>query len=106
MTMTSTFRVARFLAPWLVAAAVASVLAAPLAAADPIIPQAGSASADIIVNELTSSGFDVQINYLQGNPNVPLKECKVDAIRNPNGPMASMIMLSTVYVDVSCPNAK
>ncbi|MBJ7336958.1 MAG: hypothetical protein JHC64_04640 [Mycolicibacterium sp.] len=88
------------------AAVVSSLAVAAPAAADPIIPQAGSASADIIINALTSSGFDTQINWLQGHPNVPLNECKVDAIHNPNGPMASMIMLSTVYVDVSCPNAK
>lgn len=103
MTMPSTSRGPRALALCSFAAAVAALVAAPQALAD---PQAGSASADIIVSELTASGFDTQINYLQGNPNVPLKECRVDAIRNPNGPMASMIMLSAVYVDVSCPNAK
>ncbi|HYO02490.1 MAG TPA: hypothetical protein VET27_11690 [Mycobacterium sp.] len=106
MTRTSTSQVARVLAPCFIAAAVVMLNTAPSAAADPIVPQAGSASADIIINALTSSGFDTQINWLQGRPNVPLSECRVDAIHNPNGPMASMIMLSTVYVDVSCPNAK
>jgi hypothetical protein len=101
--MTSSSRTSRAVVLGSFAVAAAALVAAPQALAD---PQAGSASADIIVGELTASGFDTQINYLQGNPNVPLKECRVDAIRNPNGPMASMIMLSTVYVDVSCPNAK
>lgn len=75
----------------------------PFANAD---PQAGVESASATVDDLQASGYDVQINYLAGNPNVPLSECKVTAIRNFNGPMASLMMLSTVAVDVSCPNAK
>jgi hypothetical protein len=93
---------------WLgAAAATAAVLStAPSATAEPAIPQAGATDAATTIDALSSSGFDVQVNFLEGRPNVPLRECKVDAIRNPNGPMASMVMLSTVYVDVACPNAK
>lgn len=92
-----------------VAAAAAAIVAlntAPSATAEPAIPQAGAADASTTIDALTSSGFDVQVNWLEGHPNVPLNQCKVDAIHNPNGPMASMVVLSTVYVDVSCPNAK
>lgn len=80
--------------------------AAPIADADTPFPQAGSESAADTVRDLQSSGFDVEINWLEGHPNVPLNECKVTEIHNPNGAMASMTTLSTVYIDVACPNAK
>lgn len=88
------------------ALAIAAAAAAPVAVAEPIIPQAGSEPADATIRDLQSAGFDVRINYASGSPNVPLSECKVTDINNPNGPMASMITLSTVYVSISCANAK
>lgn len=86
--------------------AITAVAGASVAVADPIIPQAGSEPADATIGDLQDAGFDVRINYASGSPNVPLSECKVTDINNPNGPMASMIMLSTVYVSISCANAK
>jgi hypothetical protein len=56
--------------------------------------------------DLQAQGFDVVINFLQGHPNVPLSECHVNAINNPNGAAPNPSTLSTVYVDVACPNAK
>jgi hypothetical protein len=47
----------------------------------------------------------VTVNYLQGRPNVPLSECRVNGINNPSAPTASPSTV-TVYVDVLCPNAK
>jgi hypothetical protein len=62
-----------------------------------------------------TAGYNVSINWLEGHPNVPLKECKVTGISGLNGSTTStdiMMMLmeptefDTVYVDVACPNAK
>jgi hypothetical protein len=78
----------------------------PIARADPIIPQAGSESASATVTDLMAAGYGVDVNYVEGTPNVPLSECRVTAIRNFNGPMAALMMLSSVAVDVACPNAK
>ncbi|GLP78405.1 hypothetical protein TUM20983_55150 [Mycobacterium antarcticum] len=70
--------------------AITVLAAAPLAVAeaDPIIPQAGSEPADATIRDLQTAGFDVRINYSSGSPNVPLSECKVTDINNPNGPTA------------------
>jgi hypothetical protein len=95
--------------PWTVAlcaaaaAVVVSGATAPLAAADPT-PGAGSASEAI--GELRTEGYDVQVNWLEGHPNVPLSECRVNDIHNPNSGPLDTTMLNTVYVDVECPNAK
>ncbi|CAN5702247.1 hypothetical protein BH09ACT8_BH09ACT8_33470 [soil metagenome] len=78
----------------------------PVASAEPTLPQAGSQSAADTVTAYQAAGFDVQIQYLEGRPNVGLADCRVTAIRNFNGPMASLMMLSTVDIDVVCPNAK
>ena len=57
----------------------------------------------------------MSINWLEGHPNVPLKECKINNISGLRGMTTSsdvMMMLmapseyDTVYVDVECPNAK
>ena len=88
------------------AAAIAPFAAGPIAAADTGLPQAGSESADATIRDIQDAGFDVQINYTNGHPNVPLSECKVTNVNNPNGAMASMLTLSTVYVDINCANAK
>ncbi len=85
---------------------VAALASAATAGADPVIPRAGDSSAADTVAALQAAGFDTRVDFLEGNPNVPLGECKVTTILNPNGPMASMLTLSTVYVQVACPNAK
>jgi hypothetical protein len=91
---------------WVICAgAAASIAAAPIASADePIFPTAGSESASATVMDLESQGFDVVVNFLQGQPNVPLSECRVNGINNPSHMVPAG--LSTVYVDVLCPNAK
>lgn len=96
---------ARF-ASWAgVASALLSIAIAPVAVADPGLPAAGSGPASDIIGELKADGYVVSVNFLQGNPNVPLNECRVSNINDPSGP-ATPVALSTVYVDVLCPNAK
>jgi hypothetical protein len=87
-----------------VGAAVA-IAAAPIAGADPSFPTAGAESASATISDLQAQGFNVTVNYLQGRPNVPLSECRVNGINNPSAPTASPSTV-TVYVDVLCPNAK
>jgi hypothetical protein len=84
----------------------ASIAVAPIAAADPVFPTAGSESASATIADLKAQGFDVVINWLTGYPNVPLYECSVNGIHNPDGAVPNPSTLSTVYVDVACPNAK
>ena len=87
------------------AGAVAAIACAPIAAAEPALPTAGSESASATLNDLQSQGYNVTVNYLQGRPNVPLSECRVNAINNPSAPTAAPSTV-TVYIDVLCPNAK
>lgn len=99
-----------------VAGAALSPVAAPTAAAsDEILPRPGDGPADVAIQQLQSAGYNVSINWLEGYPNVPLRECKVTGISGLSGstrPTDVMMMLTepaefeTVYVDVSCPNAK
>jgi hypothetical protein len=86
--------------------AAASIAVAPPAAADPALPVPGSGSASDAINQLQVAGYDVQVNWLEGRPNVPLRECSVIGIHDPNLGPPSTTSLSTVYVDVTCPNAK
>jgi hypothetical protein len=100
----------------IVAGAALSLAAAPSAAAsDPILPRPGDGPADVAVQQLQSAGYNESINWLEGHPNVPLSECKVTGISGLSGsttPTDVMMMLmepaefDTVYVDISCPNAK
>jgi len=90
----------------LCAGAAASIAAAPIASADPVFPTAGAESASATVMDLQAQGFDVVINWLQGHPNVPLSECRVNGINNPSHMAPDSSTLATVYVDVLCPNAK
>ena len=85
-------------------AAVATI-AAPIGLADTTLPTAGSESATATIDDLQAAGFNVAVTYLQGHPNVPLSECRVNGINNPSSPDADPAMV-TVYVDVLCPNAK
>ncbi len=103
------------LALWTVAAgAVLSLAAAPAAAADPILPVAGNGSASDAVTQLQAAGYDVSINFLEGNPNVPLSECRTQSIsgvkvKTTANDATMMLMdgnLSPVSIDVTCPNAK
>ena len=84
----------------------ASVALVPMAAADAVFPTAGAESASATVMDLQAQGYDVVINWLQGHPNVPLSECRVNGINNPNSGVPDSSTLSTVYVDIACPNAK
>ncbi len=96
-------------------AATIVLVAAPHAAADPVLPVAGGGSASDAVSQLQSAGYTVSINYLEGRPNVPLNECKVTGITTFGAAMTSttiMMMLmepdefDTAFIDVACPNAK
>ena len=92
------------------------ISAAPMASADDaILPVPGNGSASDGIQQLQTAGYNVSINWLEGHPNVPLKECKINNISGIRGSTTSsdvMIMLmepsefDTVYVDVECPNAK
>ncbi|MDX1891645.1 hypothetical protein [Mycolicibacterium sp. 050158] len=85
---------------WVLAAGAAlAIAAAPSAAADPILPTAGNGSASDAVAQLQAAGYTVSLNFLEGTPNVPLRECKTQAISDPGE-------FATVSVDISCPNAK
>jgi hypothetical protein len=93
---------------WVAAAgATASVLAAPIAAADSAaLPVPGAGSASDAIEDLKADGFNVMINWLEGHPNVPLSECQVNAIHDPNRLPVGPSTFQTIYVDVTCPNAK
>ena len=85
----------RYFTPLLVAAgAIASIAAAPIAAAD---------GADATIDDLQSQGYTVQINWINGFDTKPLSLCSVTSINDPNSspqPKTS----TTLYVDVWCPN--
>ena len=99
---------------WAVAAGAAvSVAAAPIAAADTILPVPGNGPASDAIQQVQAAGYNVSINWLEGHPNVPLSECKVTGISGLRVTMTSTDMLlmepagvDTAYVDVTCPNAK
>ena len=85
-------------------AAVASMAVAPISAADPVWPVGGAEPADATIQDLETQGYDVQINWVTGYPSVPLYECWVDAIHNPNtGPREDI--LTTVWVAIGCPSS-
>ena len=85
------------------ASIVSAIVSAPIAAADPVWPVGGGEDAAATIDDLQSQGYDVAINWVSGYPTVPLFECWVDAIHNPDGP-ANPTRLSTVYVDIGCPS--
>lgn len=85
------------------AVAAASIAVAPISAADPVWPVGGAEPADATIADLEAQGYDVQINWVTGYPTVPLYECWVDAIHNPNqGPREDI--LTIVWVDIGCPS--
>jgi hypothetical protein len=94
-----------YLAALLAAAGtVASIAVASMAAADPVWPVGGGEPADATLEDLEDQGYTVQINWVTGYPTVPLFECWVDAIHNPDGPPTKQEQLAIVYVDIGCPS--
>lgn len=93
------------LAPALVAVGVASIVAAPIAAAEPVWPVAGAESAADTIRDLEDQGYTVAINWVRGYSTEPLSRCSVSAIYNPDrSPDAQPSRATTVYVDVACPH--
>jgi hypothetical protein len=85
-------------------AAVASIVSAPIAAADPIYPFGGAEPADATIEDLEAQGYTIQINWVTGYPTVPLYECWVDDIHNPNHEPPKPDQLAIVWVDIGCPS--
>jgi hypothetical protein len=95
----------RYIAPVLVAAGAAtSIAVGPIAGADPVWPVAGAQSAADTIRDLEDQGYTVAINWTRGHSNVPLSQCTVSAIHNPDRSGGQPSEFTTVYVDVSCPS--
>jgi hypothetical protein len=87
----------------LLTTAAASMAIAPIIAADPVWPVGGAQPADATIEILEAQGYEVQVNWVTGYPSVPLSQCWVDAIHNPNqGPRQDI--LTIVWVDIGCPS--
>jgi hypothetical protein len=86
------------------AGAAASIAVAPIAAADWNPPVADDGSASATIADLQAQGYSVQINWIRGTSRVPLSYCSVTGIHNPDSSAASRDTLTTVYVDVLCPD--
>ena len=85
----------------LAACAGTSLALASTAAADPVdIDQSASA----VIGELTDQGYNVQLNWVSGVSSVPLSQCRVLGVHNPDDSPGPPTTFTTVYVDVSCPN--
>ena len=84
--------------------AAAALAGGPVAAGEPVWPVAGAESASATIDDLQAQGYDVQINWVSGVSSVPLSQCKVTAIHNPDRSAEAPTTFTTVYVDVSCPN--
>ncbi|AKK29441.1 hypothetical protein [Mycobacterium sp. EPa45] len=88
-----------------VLACTAAILAAPLAAAEPPWPVAGTESAADTIRDLQSQGYRVGINWVFGYTRSSLDRCSVTAIHNPGGPPPDeSAEPTTVFIDVSCPD--
>ena len=86
----------RYFAPLLVVVGAAAWIAvAPIAAADPVLPEPGSESASATITDLKAQGYNVSINWVNGVPDVSLSQCWVNAINTADAP--------TAYVDIECP---
>lgn len=90
--------------PLLLPAAAVLIAAAPAAVADPVEPTAGSESAGAVIDDLSAQGYNVEINWVSGVSSVPLSQCAVTGIHNPDHSAGPPTTFTTVYVDVSCPN--
>ena len=68
-------------------------------------PAADDQSAEAVIDGLKSQGYQVEINWVGGRSTVPLSECSVKSVNNPDRSATPPPNSSTtVYVDVSCPN--
>ncbi|HYR16616.1 MAG TPA: hypothetical protein VEQ67_20735, partial [Mycobacterium sp.] len=90
----------RFLVPLLVVIGGAVTLAAPATAE----PEDSGASAQSVIDSLKTEGYNVEINWLTGYDTEPLSVCTVENVNNPGDSPPSEGTLTTVYVDVLCPN--
>jgi uncharacterized membrane protein len=77
------------------AVATVSITVAPVASAD---------GADSTIAGLKAKGYDVQINWVNGFDTEPLSTCTVTAVDNPDSSAPPPGTVTTVYVDVTCPN--
>jgi hypothetical protein len=92
----------RYFAPLLIVGGGAVwIAAAPVAAADPSLPVAGSESASATIKDLKAQGYNVAINWVSGIPDVSLSQCWVNSINTADA--SSQDTLKTAYVDVECP---
>ena len=92
--------ISRNVAPLLISAGAAAAIAgAPIAAADPALPEPGSEDAAATISDLESRCYEVQINYDNAVPDVDLSQCWVNNINTSDAVGA----LKSVYVDVECP---
>jgi ABC-type hemin transport system substrate-binding protein len=92
----------RYVAPLLAPAwAATSIAIAPLAAADEPVPEVGQ-SPEEAIQALEAQGYNVAVNWTTGYPDVPLSECTLRAIHNPDG--SGPKTNTTVYLDISCPS--
>jgi hypothetical protein len=97
---TAMSRVSRYFAPSLIlVGAAAAIAVAPIAAADPALPQPGSENAADTISDLKARGYDVQINYVNGTPRTDLSQCWVNSINTAEATGT----LPTVWVDIECP---
>ncbi|MGH3645419.1 MAG: hypothetical protein ACRDUX_41140 [Mycobacterium sp.] len=92
------------LATLLAAGAMAAIVVAPLAAADPFPPAGNGQSASATIDDLQAKGYDVRINWTTGYDTKPLSECWVTGVNNPSHEAPTEGSFTTVYVDVACPN--
>lgn len=91
----------RYFAPLLVCAGAAAPIAlAPIAAADPALPQPGSEDASATISDYEAQGYEVQVQYTNGVPDVDLSQCWVNTINSADAKAGG---LRTVYMDVECP---
>ncbi|BBY75474.1 hypothetical protein MPRF_23730 [Mycolicibacterium parafortuitum] len=85
---------------WAAAAAatgmITAVAVAPIAVAQPSLPQAGNETPGATIRQLTQAGYDVEVNWVAGEPsNIPLSQCTVTRIDTSAPP--------TAWVSVNCP---
>ncbi len=73
----------------------------PIAAADSVLPGAGSEDASATIKDLKAQGYNVSINWVNGYPDVSLSQCWVNSINTADA--SGQSTLKTVYVDIECP---
>ena len=67
-------------------------------------PEDSGASAQSVIDGLKADRYNVAINWLTGYDTEPLSVCTVSNFNNPGDSVPSQGTLTTVYVDVPCPN--